>query len=364
MRKLEYLSPTSFSCWKKNKEEFYVRYLSEVRVPREPQNEPMALGSAVDGLLKNYIFQCIYGEPGKVPGGEKYELETIIEAQVEEHNRIRIMDHAKYVFEQYRSSGALGDLMTEVSRGSGVRMEFDLKGTVSGYREGIEKNISTSEPTSISKNVVSGASDSSNSGSPIRSLTLLGKPDLSFVTDQGLHIVLDWKVNGYFSKWNTSPMKGYVRLRSGGGVNLGMHKGSHFCTEKGVTINFSNYLNDLNEDWGCQMAVYNWLTGEPVGSEDFIVGIDQIVCNGGGVSGSGGTLPTIKIAEHRLRINGEYQRKLFNQMIDCVETVASGWIFRDITETDSKERCKMIDESNMKMISGESRDSFLEDLLR
>lgn len=355
MRKIEYLSPTSFSLWKKNKEEFYVRYLSEVRLPREPQNEPMALGSYVDGLLKNYLFERIYGKPGSVPGGEKFELDAIICAQVEEHNRIRVMDHAKYVFEQYKSSGALADLLTEVNRGSGVRMEFDLRGVVNGYRDS-PKEMIFGNPENLTE---TGTSIKGNNdlGSTIASLTLLGKPDLSFVTHEGIHVVLDWKVNGYYSKYNTSPMKGYVRLRSSGSTLIGQHRGSHFGYLGGIMINIGDTLDSVNQDWGTQLSVYSWLTGAPVGSEEFIVGIHQMVCNGGPPNGK--VLPSVKIAEHMMKVNGDYQIKLFNEMVECMEIINSGWIFREMSEQDSFDRCKMIDDMNIK-----GRDPFLEDLLR
>lgn len=326
MRKLEYLSPTSFSLWKKDKEAFYIRYLSEQRAPREPQNEPMALGAYVDALIKNYLHERIYGKTED----DRFGIENIINAQVEEHNRERIRDHANYVFEQYRSSGALIDLMTEVSKGSGLRMEFDLKGVVNGYRIGVEGKLG--------------------------SITLLGKPDLSFITHDGIHVILDWKVNGYFSKYNTSPLKGYVRLRTAGNTTHSMHRGSHYGYHGGIMINISNTLDELHQDWACQLACYSWLTGSPVGSEEFVVGIDQIIGNGG-VGGQ--VLPTIKVAEHRLKINGEYQKQLFNQMVECWETIQSGWIFRDMSENDSKNRCEMIDNMNQN-----GPDPFLEELLR
>lgn len=364
MRIVEYLSPTSFSLWKKSKEDFYVRYLSEVRMPREPQTEPMALGAAVDGLLKNYLFERIYGDPSRVVGGERFGLEAIIEAQVEERNRDRIMPHAKYVFEQYRSSGALADLLTEVNKGSGVRMEFDLKGVVNGYREPSKTTfVYDANEFETSKGGFDFGGLEKESHPTIASLTLLGKPDLSFITADGVHVVLDWKVNGYYSKWNTSPMKGYCRLRTAGETIVQQHRGSYFGVVDGIMINIGDRLDDLNQDWATQLSVYSWLTGSPVGSEDFIVGIHQMVCNGG-PPGLGRVLPNVKIAEHMGKVSEGYQIKIFNQMVEAMEIIESGWIFREMSEADSRERCKMIDQMNERALSGGRGDDFLEELLR
>ncbi len=243
---------------------------------------------------------------------EKYKFTNIFESQVEKHNRDWALEHGKYAFEQYKASGALADLMLELSNSDGEpRFEFDVRGVVNGYREGVSEKI--------------------------EGVTLLGKPDVSFTTKEGAHVVLDLKVNGYCSKYNTSPVAGYVRMRGAGKTSYGPHKDAFLMKEKGITINYATTFDVVKADWAQQLAIYSWLCGAPVGS-DFIIAIDQLVCNY-----NKGGLPTIKVAEHRMRINSDWQKKLFNNIIDIWECCQDGWFFKDMSKEDSIERCKLLD---------------------
>ncbi|KKK99128.1 hypothetical protein LCGC14_2635890, partial [marine sediment metagenome] len=83
MRIPEYLSPTSISLWQKDEELFYQRYLSENRLPREPQTQPMSIGSAFDAFCKSYLHEALFGK-GADPC---YSRGYLFEEQVQEHNR-------------------------------------------------------------------------------------------------------------------------------------------------------------------------------------------------------------------------------------------------------------------------------------
>src|SRR6185436_14755744 len=135
---------------------------------------------------------------------------------------------------------------------------------------------------------------------------LLGKPDVHFVNNADHTVILDFKVNGYCSKTGASPNAGYLRLRSAGVTNLGMHKNCQPMMHNGMMINIASYLEDQDDDWARQLSIYAWLCGCPVGS-DFLVAIDQLACkpNAGG-------LPSIRVAEHRTRVSNAFQWKTFD----------------------------------------------------
>ena len=89
MREVKHLSPSSLSLFYKNREEFYIKYLSEERLQRDPQQQPMAAGSAVDAFIKSYLHNAIFGNYGK---NNEYELKTIFDAQVEPRLEVRLVE--------------------------------------------------------------------------------------------------------------------------------------------------------------------------------------------------------------------------------------------------------------------------------
>jgi hypothetical protein len=309
-RTIEYLSPTSIALFEQDQELFYQQYISDNRPVREPQNRVMSIGSAFDARAKSYLHQSLFGATHT--DSNKFLFQTIFEAQVEKQNRDWALENSKYVFEQYKQSGALGDLMLELQSSSGEpKLEFDVRGAVSGYREAEQKKIDE--------------------------VVLLGKPDVSYISKGGAHVILDFKVSGYCSSYNTSPAPGYVRLRGAGRTNYGSHKDCFEIDFKGVKINCSTTLDVIKKDWAAQCTIYSWLCGAAIG-EEFIVCIDQLVCNP-----NKGGLPSIKVAEHKMKVNPVFQRKLFNRICEINEIVRSNWFFRDMEKADSIERCRLLD---------------------
>ena len=268
----------------------------------------MAIGSSFDAHVKSYLHQAIFGKTDP-----KFELRTLFEAQVEEQCRELAWHHGKYAFDCYKGSGALSDLMLEIQRGGKEpRFEFIVQGAVAGQREGIEKEI--------------------------HEVVLHGRPDAAFVNSADKQVILDFKVSGFYSDRPPSPLKGYVRLRGRDGRNLGEHHSAYLMVVDGVTINIGNYLEDLNEDWARQLAIYSWLLGNKVG-ENVIVAIDQLCCDS-----TKGVLPEIKTAEHRVRIGKEFQERLFVEILEIWEIVQSDYYFRDMSFEESAARCKLLDE--------------------
>jgi hypothetical protein len=282
-----YLSPSSIAIWLKNKEEFYLKYLAEDRPPKIPQTKPMALGSAFDAYVKSYLHNALFG------ASDDFEFNTIFETQVEPQNRDIALEDGLILFGLYKNTGALADLLSVMLNGHRIKFEFAVEGQVS------KDNI-----------------------------PFLGKPDAFYVDMHGNHVILDWKVNGYYSKRTPSPKKGYIKVREIGKQSK-VHPKAIPLMVNGMMINVGHKLEDVDGDWARQLTIYAWLLGEEVGS-NFIVGIDQIVGN-------------TRVAEHRCYVGSEFQQHVLDTAREIWEIINSGYIFRDKSEDESRERCKVLD---------------------
>jgi PD-(D/E)XK nuclease superfamily len=308
MKKMEYLSPTSIALFLEDQQAFYLNYLADERPPKDPQTEPMAVGSAFDAFVKHYLYTNVVGK-----SDPRFDRLALFEAQVEVQCRDKAFKAGEYCFEQYKKSGCLADLMLELQQSIGEpRFEINIMGQVDGYREGAELDLGP--------------------------VPFLGKPDVYFVNKMGARVIVDWKVNGFYSKYNTSPIKGYVRMRDAF-QSYGQHKECMQQVWKGMRINIGCYLDQLKEDWARQLAIYTWLCGENVGTEDCIVGLDQLVCNPDPVR----QFPKIRIAEHRLRISKAFQHKVFAIAQDLWHRCTKGHFFREMSKEASDERCLYLD---------------------
>lgn len=295
MRIPKYLSPTSVKLFYQDVELFYQRYLSDVRRERDPQTLPMSIGSAFDAYVKSYIYTRLFGKATAKNDG--YELRDLFEAQVEKHNWDWAWKHGERVFNAYKEVGCLNDLLLDMNTAIGPpRFEFAIEGEIEG-------------------------------------VPLLGKPDIFFINEEGARVIYDWKVNGYCSKALKSPARGYVKLRELGKSGVKQHKDCHLTKIKGIMVNVSHFLEDVNEDWAAQLAIYSWLLGEPIGSEDMVTGIDQIC----------GPETRLRFATHRLRVSPGYQDALFTNVQHVWDVILSGHIFKDLSEEDSAARCQMLD---------------------
>lgn len=307
MRTVEYLSPSAISVYLQNPVEYFRRYLCDMKPDRDPQTQAMAIGSAFDAYVKAYLYKML------IDGNdERYKLANIFEAQVESQWRDWGWKHGEYVFDQYKQSGCLADLMLLLKNSpSDPRFEFEVRGSVSGYREGLEGKFGQ--------------------------VVLLGKPDVDFVTAEGVHVILDFKVNGYCSNYNVTPKPGYLRLRSAGNTSYGSHKACKAFAYHGMMVNFGGYLEHVDEGWARQLAIYAWLCGNPVGSE-FVTVVHQLACNAQDKT----MLPHIRVAEHINLISKEFQQKIFNTVCELWDIVHSDWFFRDRSKEASQELCALL----------------------
>jgi len=271
----------------------------------------MSIGSAFDAYAKSYLHDKLFGK--NHADSARFSLEAIFEAQVESQHREWAFGHGNYCFQQYKNSGALLDLLTDLHAAKNEpRFEFEVRGVIGSQREASETQIDE--------------------------VVFLGKPDCYYINKDGNHVILDWKVNGYCSKSATSPKKGYVRMRGGDGRGYGMHKECIPMDTGGMIINTAMPLEAVDKQWARQLSIYAWLLGEPVGG-DFIVAIDQIVAKP-----IGGAVPELRVAEHRTRVSADFQKKTVDQAKQIWALIRSGHLFPEMTLEDSKARCEALEE--------------------
>jgi hypothetical protein len=315
MRTPKYLSPSGISLYEEDPAKFYLVYLSDNRPDKMPQTEPMAIGSAFDAFVKSYLYQQVYGA-GK---DARYELMALFEAQVESPRRDKAYEHGKHVFEQYKAAGCLADLMLELKdAATPPKFEFEVFGQVEGRREGAERQLGA--------------------------IPFLGKPDVYFTNKAGVRVIPDFKVNGFYSAYRRSPTPGYISLCDTK-QRYGAHKGAMVQMWQGTRINIAHNLEMFEKSWARQLAIYAWLVGEPVGSQMFVAGIEQVVCCPDTVR----PLPEIKFAKHRLRIGKEFQYEVFNKAAAIWDRVTSDHFFRELPLRESQMKCETLDKMSEKM---------------
>lgn len=294
MRKVEYLSPTSVKKWCEDRDAFYKDYLYDMRLQRDPQTQPMSIGSSFDAYVKSALFNAIYG-----PISPQFEFTTLFEAQVEPHNRDWALEHGLYAFEEYKRLGAFDDLLIQLNHaGAEPKFETELRG-------------------------------------PVGKAILLGKPDAYYRNKEGHPVIFDWKVNGYCGKGNTSPKKGYAKLR--GDSKKTIYPGARLEHYKGTLINTSMKFEQCDQEWAAQLSVYAWLLGNMPG-DDFIVAIDQLAC-----AGNGTAFADIRVAEHRALVGAEFQKDFFRLTNKIWDQIQTGHIYDHLTLEQSQERCRQMD---------------------
>lgn len=313
MRTIKGLSPTSLHLWESDRDEFYLKYLADASRPDQQQTDAMSVGSAFDAYVKASLHHHIFGHDG---GGE-YALETLLTTQVD-NNCLEFARRAgKHCFDRYRVCGAYDELLEVMLRSEEPpRFEFKLTGEVGG-------------------------------------VPLVGKPDCWFKV--GVHVTLDWKVEGYCSKYAQSPKKFYKTCRdtweptkevkaTRGGGEPRPHKGYEEMEHHGHKIG-GHWLEDVDKKWADQIAIYSWLLGMPVGDEETITCIDQLACKPHPLQDGADERmdPLIRIAQHRCRISSFWQHSLLGRLQDTWRCIQAGHIFDDLSLEESKARCEVMD---------------------
>lgn len=326
------MSPSSLGCYEKDKEEYYLRYLAHEKPPNPPQTKPMSVGSAFDAQVKAFLHKRFVDDANPA-----YTLDALFETQVESQNRDFAGPAGEYVFECYRSSGALADLILELNTIIGVpSFEFTLSGLVH---------------------------------SDIGAIPVSGKPDIYFINRYGAKVMYDWKVNGYCGKANVSPRKGYLKVRDAFPVgcfelasrNQGMHKDCVPMNMLGININSAIYLESADPEWAKQLTIYGWMVGEEVGSKLLIKGIDQIVHTGKVYNGR----PLLRVASHRSRVSVDFQYQLLGRLAAAWDIICSDHFFRDLSKEKSQEKCATLDRKAEALIGdGSDLDKYFAEACR
>lgn len=158
-RKIDALSPTGLFLWESNKDEYYKKYLSPIKVAPLKQTQPMAVGNAFDAYVKAKIMEV--------------EVEDLLKKQVEEYNYEWAKSHGLSCYQQYVKLGGERRVLDCLATARSQMLDFTGTRIVDG-------------------------------------VPLLGKPDLFYHTNLGQPVVLDWKVNGWCSYTEKRPDSGHI----------------------------------------------------------------------------------------------------------------------------------------------------------
>lgn len=322
MRLPTYLSYSSMSLFYMDTSEFYLKYLSSTRPARQPQTGPMCVGSAFDAYVKSALHAALFG----VGADPVYELTALFEDQVDPPNRDFAWGAGQHCFDAYQYTGAYAELLDLLKTSiEEPRFECKLTGDIGGA-------------------------------------PFLGKPDCRFVLDLGegrISIVLDWKCKGFCSKSAASPTKGYALCRDGykgksSRSNNKSHKMYMPYDFRGMMIN-RDYMENCSQSYTDQCSLYGWLLGEPIGSEENIIWIDELASKPTG-DVKKGEYPLIRVSNFRSRVHPDYQAKLVFAVSNCWEAVTSGHIFQEMTREENDEHIEMLDSIAVGLASDGSQE--------
>jgi len=305
------LSYSAFALWEKDPEEYFLRYLAENRPARTLQERPAATGSAFDARAKSELHAAVFG----AGSDDRYSYERLFEDQVEEHNRDWAGPEGDYVFACYKHTGFYDELLALLLKAKEPpRFEFTVEATLSG-------------------------------------IPVLCKPDLRFVTEGVVHVVHDWKVNGYCSKSATSPHKAYMLCRDG--FTSAKQNKSHNQEHKeylgfvhgDLTIN-TTYMEACHPEWADQLCLYGWALGEKIGDEKVVLQIHQTVAKPMPVG-----RPQLRVSQYRARVKHGHQLELAVRINACWDAVESGHIFKDMSREDNDARMDVLNNMATALVS-------------
>lgn len=254
MRIPKYLSPSALSCFEGGAEDYFLRYVVEPRLEREPQGKPASVGSAFDA----YIKADLSGDP----------FDELFESQVEEQNRDFALGAGEFVYTEYKKTPAYKELKELVAKAVKKRFECTIEVDCFG-------------------------------------VPLLGKPDCCLTFECGIDLILDWKVNGYCGKRTTSPNQGYRRIYNTfeGGRN---HDIAHKNFKPKMLGDFEvseQYMEDINDKWADQLCTYGWALDQ---TSDFIYEIHQVSAKPSAIPDR----PLLRVSTYRSGIRQSYRDHL------------------------------------------------------
>lgn len=337
MRTLKHFSPSSLALWEKDPEEFFLKHLAETRAPRVPQEAPASVGSSFDAYAKSALHAAIYGDDHD----PKYSFEALFDAQVEPQNRDFARPAGRHVYECYRYSGFFDELLKELEASiEPPRFEFEIEAIIGGV--------------------------------PFK-----GKPDCRYVRRGPVHVVHDWKVNGYCSYGATSPTKGYMICRDGQAIakpnksNGQAHKQYVPCDFHGFTID-TGYMEDIETDWADQLSLYGWALGEQIGDQNVVLQIHQAVAKPLPTPSAtkDGPLaerpkPHLRFSQYRARVRDSYQHHLLKRLQKAWAAVSTGHVLHHLSREDNDARIKMLEQESVGLqTDGSTLENFFAEAVR
>jgi len=280
MRKVEYLSPTSIKQWRTDKQEFYRKYLADWRPPYEAQSAPMVIGVVFDAYVKSQLVKDLVGSLAPA----RLELAALLDKGISKTTTTTEREiglaFGKQAFQSYVNLGCYANLLQELERsGTAPMFEFTVDEMVKFENKDFK---------------------------------VKGKPDLAFSDNAGL-VILDWKCNGLAGSSKTSPKPSMWRIA---GALTGREKvlGS-------LALANPPKVETVDEDWGMQLCLY----GESLGSSRFRI---EQLC---------GPINELRIASYVMGIGQEWRAALLRECCEIWEIIQSGWIFRNMSEDESRE---------------------------
>ena len=169
----KFLSPSCIGSYFRDWDGWYDRYI--LRMPSEPQSPAMGLGSAFDAFVKWGIVERL----GKGRCEFPYDsLEECYEDQVAKHLDIEAV--AKEIYDDYVDKGMMRRLFNRRRDGKLVHAKMECLTLA---------DVKLSDGTVV---------------------TIGGYPDAILTYENGKRYILDWKINGYFSKRRVGIGKGAV----------------------------------------------------------------------------------------------------------------------------------------------------------
>lgn len=326
------ISPTALDTYLKNDEEFYLKYLTQDRPPRFPQTVPMSVGSAFDAYIKCFLHQRLFGRNHK--HSVEFEFDSLFENQVEPQNRDFAKKAGATCFLAYKESGALAQLLGLLTK-SPTEPRFEFTEIAHAADHGVYNTVKMTpkvQETLAARGLIGTAGP----------VVLLGKPDLEFSikgNTDNINIILDWKANGYVSNSGKNPTPGYLNVWDGFNPKSKNHGSTHRDAiphyEGDFVYSLHPNLEQQEETWAKQIAVYNWICGTPVGS-DIIACIDQLACK------PSYPQPMITIVQHRCPITPEFQLKVYEQFQQLWNLAHSDHFFDRMSKEESQQRCALL----------------------
>ncbi len=277
------ISPTMLSKFEQDRKSFVLTYILDL--PRQRQTRPMAIGSAFDAYVKSYLAAHISGKKGWFP--------ILFEAQVEHHNRDWAFENVRYVFQEYKNSGALRKLLTELEHANSIMYEFDAHGKIV-FEDGFWVPIG-------------------------------GKPDLFFILKDGINCVYDWKVNGFCSTAHPAPH--YIRLMVKG-RDRGAYKDIIPLKYHGIPIHMGGHLD---RRWRDQLYMYAMMIGLEK-AETWIMGVEQLAFSKG----------ELRCAAHRVKGRSDKVMELRSRLRRMWEAIQSQHYFTELSFAESQRQVDIL----------------------